>query len=76
MNTRLEGGCQVPIGAYAEITGDELFLKGLVGNPDGKHVITAEIKGPKTEAVQLGQSLAEELLSKGAKEILDAVYNS
>lgn len=76
MNTRLEGGCQVPIGAYAEITGDELFLKGLVGNPDGKHVITAEIKGPKTQAEQLGQSLAEDLLSQGAKEILDAVYKS
>ncbi len=76
MNTRLEGGCQVPIGAYAEIDGDELTLKGLVGNPDGKQVITAQISGPKTQAIELGQKLADELLGKGAKQILDAVYNS
>ncbi|MFQ6372628.1 hydroxymethylbilane synthase [Shewanella sp. YIC-542] len=74
MNTRLEGGCQVPIGAYAEITGDDMLLRGLVGNPDGSQVIRGEVKGHKQDAVALGNALAEDLLSKGAKTILDAVY--
>ena len=76
MNTRLEGGCQVPIGAYAEIDGDDMLLRGLVGNPDGSQVIRGEVKGHKLDAVALGNSLAEELLSKGAKTILDAVYSN
>ena len=74
MNTRLEGGCQVPIGAYAEIEGDTLTLRGLVGNPDGSQVIQGSTSGSKLEAEQLGIALADELLSKGAKAILDAVY--
>jgi hydroxymethylbilane synthase len=74
MNTRLEGGCQVPIGAYAEIIGDELTLRGLVGNPDGSQIITGEVKGAKTDAIALGNQLGEDLLAKGAKTILDAVY--
>ncbi len=75
MNTRLEGGCQVPIGAYAEIEGDTLSLRGLVGNPDGSQVIEGAVSGLKTDAVALGEALAEDLLSRGAKTILDAVYN-
>ncbi|MGS0692339.1 hydroxymethylbilane synthase [Shewanella sp. 0m-8] len=74
MNTRLEGGCQVPIGAYAEIDGDTLSLRGLVGNPDGSQIITAASSGNKADAEKLGVALAEELLGKGAKTILDAVY--
>ncbi|MFT5790330.1 MAG: hydroxymethylbilane synthase, partial [Shewanella sp.] len=74
MNTRLEGGCQVPIGAYAEIDGDTLSLRGLVGNPDGSQIIEAATSGHKNDAEKLGVALAEELLAKGAKTILDAVY--
>ncbi|MEI6859113.1 MAG: hydroxymethylbilane synthase [Shewanella sp.] len=74
MNTHLEGGCQVPIGAFAEIQGDTLTLRGLVGNPDGSKIITGTRIGPKSDAKTIGISLAEELLGKGAKEILDAVY--
>ena len=74
MNTRLEGGCQVPIGAYAEIVGDTLTLRGLVGNPDGSQVITGQVAGDKTQAIELGQALANDLLSRGAKTILNAVY--
>jgi len=74
MNTRLEGGCQVPIGAYAEIQGEQLTLRGLVGNPDGSEVISGVVSGHQDEAGALGNALAEELLSKGAKTILDAVY--
>ncbi|MGI2260299.1 hydroxymethylbilane synthase [Shewanella sp. GXUN23E] len=74
MNTRLEGGCQVPIGAFATIDGDTLHLRGLVGNPDGSEIIRGEISGPTAEFEQLGIALADELLGKGAKSILDAVY--
>ncbi|MCL1035543.1 hydroxymethylbilane synthase [Shewanella corallii] len=75
MNTRLEGGCQVPIGAFATLEGDTLHLRGLVGNPDGSEIIRGEVTGSSADFEQLGISLAEELLSKGAKTILDAVYN-
>ncbi|QDF68363.1 hydroxymethylbilane synthase [Shewanella sp. SNU WT4] len=74
MNTRLEGGCQVPIGAFAVIDGDSMHLRGLVGSPDGSQIITAEITGHKQDAVQMGVDLANDLLAKGAKTILDAVY--
>ncbi|QSX29765.1 MULTISPECIES: hydroxymethylbilane synthase [Shewanella] len=74
MNTRLEGGCQVPIGAFAEIDAGQLTLRGLVGNPDGSEIITGVIQGAADDAVSLGQQLADELLGKGAKAILDAVY--
>lgn len=74
MNTRLEGGCQVPIGAFATVDGDTLFLRGLVGNPDGSEIIRGEITGPVAEFEQLGVALADELLGKGAKTILEAVY--
>ena len=76
MNLALEGGCQVPIGSYATITEDELWLRGLVGKPDGSQVIRAEIRGPRQHARQLGLELAETLLAQGAKEILAAVYNT
>lgn len=75
MNTHLEGGCQVPIGAFAIINGDELWLRGLVGKPDGTQIICGEIKGSKLMAETLGIKLADELLQKGAKDILNAVYS-
>lgn len=75
MNTHLEGGCQVPIGAFAIINGDELWLRGLVGKPDGTQIICGEIKGSKLMAETLGIKLANELLQKGAKDILNAVYS-
>lgn len=74
MNNRLQGGCQVPIGSYAELTGDQLYLRALVGAPDGSRMLQAEIRGPRTEAEQLGSALAEQLLDAGAGSILSAVY--
>ncbi|CCQ11391.1 Porphobilinogen deaminase [Pseudoalteromonas luteoviolacea B = ATCC 29581] len=76
MNTRLEGGCQVPIGAYAELQGETLWLRGLVGAVDGSEMLQAEVKGDAIEAKQLGTQLAETLLSMGADTILAAVYGS
>lgn len=74
MNRRLQGGCQVPIGAYAELHGDELHLRGLVGRPDGSEIIEADIRGHRADAEQLGIELAEFLLERGAGAILADVY--
>lgn len=74
MNTRLEGGCQVPIGSYAVLEGDQLWLRGLVGSPDGSEMVRGERRGPRADAVKMGISLAEELLDNGARQILAEVY--
>ncbi|MFB5747296.1 hydroxymethylbilane synthase [Cedecea sp. S5-13] len=75
MNMRLEGGCQVPIGSYAELKDDELWLRALVGAPDGSVMVRGERRGKPEDAVAMGVSLAEELLDNGAREILADVYD-
>ncbi len=74
MNKRLEGGCQVPIGCYAIHTDDGLWLRGLVGSPDGAEMIEADIRGACSDAETMGVTLAEQLLSYGADRILKEVY--
>lgn len=74
LNAHLEGGCQVPIAAYAELDEDVLHLRALVGEPDGSHVIRGEIEGDSARAEALGVDLANELLTRGARTILDKVY--
>ena len=74
LNARLEGGCQVPIAAYAELDDDMLHLRALVGEPDGSRVIHGDIQGEAVRAAALGADLAEQLLSCGARTILDKVY--
>jgi hydroxymethylbilane synthase len=74
MNHRLEGGCQVPIGVYAELKGDEIYLRGLVGALDGSEIIRAEATGPQTDPETLGVGVAEDLLAQGAGAILQEVY--
>lgn len=74
MNRTLQGGCQVPIGAFAVQNGAELWLRGLVGSLDGQQIIRDELTGPAAQAEQLGQQLAERLLAAGAGDILNAVY--
>ena len=76
MNRALQGGCQVPIGAYAELEGDTLWLRGLVGFPDGSRILRAELRGTASEPEALGQALAEQLLTQGAAELLAEVYGS
>lgn len=76
MNRGLEGGCQVPIGSYSEITGDQIELRGLVGSLDGTQIIRDSISGSVDDAEQLGEALAVSLLSKGADVILKSVYNA
>ncbi|MEQ4676612.1 hydroxymethylbilane synthase [Providencia vermicola] len=74
MNMRLEGGCQVPIGSYAIWQDDKIWLRALVGAPDGSVIIRGERLIAPQEASQAGISLAEELLAQGAREILAEVY--
>lgn len=76
MNTRLQGGCQVPIGGYATLHGDEISLNALVGALDGSSIVRASAKGHVKDAEKLGVEVAEMLLAKGADEILKAVYQS
>lgn len=75
MNRALQGGCQVPIGAFAEMQdNDHIWLRGLVGAVDGSQIIHGDISGPKEQAEELGKLLAEQLLAQGADDILRAVY--
>jgi len=71
---RLEGGCQVPIGAFAEVHDGQVKLTGLVASVDGKKVLKDSISGPNAEAQQVGTELANKLLDMGAREILAEVY--
>lgn len=77
MNRRLEGGCQVPIACYAIHNSDqELWLRGLVADPDGSTVLQDEIKGHPRDGEAMGITLAERLLAAGADKILQAVYSA
>jgi hydroxymethylbilane synthase len=74
MNKRLAGGCQVPIAGYALLENDQIWMRGLVGRPDGTEMLTAEIRGAAGDAEALGVALAEDLLAQGADKILADVY--
>lgn len=69
-NARLEGSCQVPIAAHAVRDGEALFLRGLVGEPDGTRIVRGERRGAPEDAAAIGSDLAGELLENGAREIL------
>jgi len=70
---RLEGGCQVPIGAYAEVSGNQLRLRGFVGSVDGTRTLKREAAGRANAPYELGLALAEEMLSEGAADIVREV---
>ncbi|HSC71791.1 MAG TPA: hydroxymethylbilane synthase [Candidatus Methylomirabilis sp.] len=70
---RLGGGCQVPFAAHARILNDQVILRGLVATPDGKQMINGERQGSRTEGEAVGTALAEDLLSRGAGEIIRAL---
>ncbi|WP_456430984.1 hydroxymethylbilane synthase [Thermosulfuriphilus sp.] len=73
---RLEGGCQVPLAAHAILRGNELFMDALVADPAGKRIIRKRASSPAQEARGLGESLAEEILAAGGRDILEEVYGS
>ena len=74
LNKHLNGGCQVPIACYAVLEGEQLWLRGLVGEPDGSRLLRAEQRGQASAAEQLGVAVADALLAQGAGQILAAVY--
>ncbi len=74
LNQRLQGGCQVPIACFAQYREDGLWLRGLVGRPDGSEILRAEAQASVAEAESLGVAVADELLAQGAGEILAEVY--
>ena len=74
LNKHLNGGCQVPIACYALLEGEQLWLRGLVGQPDGGLLLRAEGRADVADAEALGIQVAEALLAQGASAILAAVY--
>ena len=77
MNERLQGGCQVPIACYAQhlANSGRLWLRGLVGKPDGSLILRAEGEADASQAQQLGVQVAEQLLEQGAAAILADVQH-
>jgi hydroxymethylbilane synthase len=74
MNDHLMGGCQVPIAGYALLNHNRLYMRGLVGEPDGSRIMRAEASGPAGEPEALGRGLAEDLLGQGADQVLKHLY--
>ena len=72
----LGGGCQVPIGAYAEVEDEMLRLIAVVISPDGGRLVRENSSGPVREAERLGSELGDRLLAAGAREILEQVYST
>ncbi len=76
MNGRLGGSCQVPIGGFAVVNQDnQLYLRGLVADLQGKQVLRGEVKGDSSEAKHLGWKLADDLIAQGAKELLKSLLD-
>ena len=67
----LEGGCQVPIAAFAVLENEEIYLQGFVGSLNGAKTIRDSMRGNRAEAKSLGENLAKKVLQKGAAQILD-----
>ena len=72
----LEGGCQVPIGAYAEVKSTGLYLDAMVGSLDGSLTFRKKIRGSKSKAEKVGESLAKDLLKAGARQVLKEIYQA
>ncbi len=73
---RLEGGCQVPIGAHATLADGTVTLTGLIASVDGREILREEMSAPADQAADLGTRLADVLLERGGRAILDAVYEA
>ena len=70
MSRALGGSCQVPLGGYAQMQGNEIHLRGFVATPDGSRLVSAEARGNAGKAEALGEALARALKAKGADKIL------
>ena len=69
----LEGGCQIPIGAFGQITGNELQIDAVIGSLDGKRIVRGKKIGTIFNAEQTGIDLAKDLFNSGGKEILEEI---
>lgn len=69
----LAGSCNVPLGGFAELSGDRLRLRGFVGAPDGSRLVSGDLEGPAADPPGLGEALADQLRARGAAEILAAL---
>jgi len=74
--SHLEGGCQVPLGCYSKVENGTLTMGGFVASIDGKQFIREDISGEITKGAEIGVQLAEKMLEKGAKEILDQIKST
>jgi hydroxymethylbilane synthase len=72
----LGGGCQVPMGAYAQVAGEMLSITAVVISPDGKRVVRQSDQGGVADAGRIGRRLGEALVAHGAREILEQVYGA
>ena len=74
--SQLEGGCNVPIGSFATLNGDQITLKGLVASLDGKTMYKKELTDLKTNAVALGRKMGNELIEMGADRIMQEIKSN
>jgi len=70
----LQGGCQVPIGAYARVKSNGLYLSAVIGSIDGKTLLKKKTRGSKSNPEKTGEALADDLLKAGAGRILEDIY--
>lgn len=70
----LQGGCQVPMGAYAWIEGDRIKIKGFISDLEGERFLEGNEEGSLQEAEEVGKRLAQRLLREGGEEILKEIY--
>ena len=73
MSRVLGGSCQIPLGAFGEITGNNLKLRGFVASPDGKQIVSSELNGKPETGEEMGKNMAHNLITQGADKILAAI---
>ncbi|NNJ99800.1 MAG: hydroxymethylbilane synthase [Desulfatitalea sp.] len=74
--TRLEGGCQIPLAGFAQVSGKRVTMTGLVAEPDGRTIIRESAEAPVEAATGMGKALAETLLARGADKILESLQSN
>jgi hydroxymethylbilane synthase len=72
----VEGSCEVPVGALAEVAGDDLTLEAFIGFPDGTRIVRERASGPCADAESVGRKLGHRLLAAGGREILESLLSS
>jgi hydroxymethylbilane synthase len=70
---RVGGSCRIPLAGHATLDGDALWMRGAIVSPDGAVEVRGEVRGPRSDAARLGLELAEQLLDRGGRAILEAL---